>query len=383
MSNLSYSNADTAFASVKVGGINPVLAKLYLSHGIRAEAISTMSSEDRTDLCDDVASLIEMAERPTDREMAADILLSLLRHAEKNLKEAISERLSVLDKAPLRLILQFINEDIDIAKPVLRKSPVLNDLDLLYIIQSRDSPFWQAIAQRQNLGENVIETLVDTKDIITAKNLVENNDVIFSDYALGRIVRLASEADILNECLIDRVQSLKGDFARRIYAYAGESLKTVLIEKCGDFSQDVSQTLEDVLAEFTVAPPPHFMPTASMLKAAELFMKEGKINRTLMLNTLKRGQIGSFIAQFSKFTQLPVPVVVAMLQQKSGRSLAIASKANGIDRNDFLVIFNFTRKTMGEDYLSSADVATALGDYDRMTPDVARQLMNKRSNESL
>lgn len=281
------------------------------------------------------------------------------------------------------MILQFINEDIDIAKPVLRKSPVLNDLDLLYIIQSRDSPFWQAIAQRQNLGENVIETLVDTKDIITAKNLVENNDVIFSDYALGRIVRLASEADILNECLIDRVQSLKGDFARRIYAYAGESLKTVLIEKCGDFSQDVSQTLEDVLAEFTVAPPPHFMPTASMLKAAELFIKEGKINRTLMLNTLKRGQIGSFIAQFSKFTQLPVPVVVAMLQQKSGRSLAIASKANGIDRNDFLVIFNFTRKTMGEDYLSSADVATALGDYDRMTPDVARQLMNKRSNESL
>ncbi|MBL8640563.1 MAG: DUF2336 domain-containing protein [Alphaproteobacteria bacterium] len=373
MSNLSYSNADTAFASVKVGGINPVLAKLYLSHGIRAEAISTMSSEDRTDLCDDVASLIEMAERPTDREMAADILLSLLRHAEKNLKEAISERLSVFDKAPLRLILQFINEDIDIAKPVLRKSPVLNDLDLLYIIQSRDSPFWQAIAQRQNLGENVIETLVDTKDIITAKNLVENNDVIFSDYALGRIVRLASETDILNACLIDRAQSLKGDFARRIYAYAGESLKTVLIEKCGDLSQDVSQTLEDVLAEFTVTPPPHFMPTASMLKAAELFMKEGKINRTLMLNTLKRGQIGSFIAQFSKFTQLPVSVVVAMLQQKSGRSLAIASKASGIDRNDFLVIFNFTRKTMGEDYLSSSDVATALRDYDRITPDVLQE----------
>jgi uncharacterized protein (DUF2336 family) len=373
MSNLSYSNADTAFASVKSGAINPVLAKLYLSHGIRAEAISTMSSEDRADLCDDVASLIEMAERPTDREMAADILLSLLHHAEKNLKEAISERLSVLDKAPLRLILQFINEEIDIAKPVLRKSPVLNDLDLLYIIQSRGSPFWQAIAQRQNLGENVIETLVDTKDIITAKNLVENNDVIFSDYALGRIVRLASETDILNECLIDRVQSLKGDFARRIYTYAGESLKSALIEKCGDLSQDVSQTLEDVLAEFTVAPPPHFMPTASMLKAAELFMKEGKINRTLMLNTLKRGQIGSFIAQFSKFTQLPVPVVVGMLQQKSGRSLAIASKANGIDRNDFLVIFNFTRKTMGEDYLSSADVAAALRDYDQITPDVVQE----------
>lgn len=378
MSNLSsYSHADMAYASGKSGAANPVLAKLYLSHGICTEAMGSLPSEDRAGLCDDVTYLIETADRSTDREMATDILLSLLRHAEKHLRQAIAERLSVLEKAPLRLILQFINDDIDVARPVLKNSPALNDLDLLYIIQSRDSLFWQAIAERRNLGENVVETLVDTKDVVTAKNLIENKDVIFSDYALGKIAKLAGDTDLLNDCLIHRSQNSRGDFARKIYAYAGEALKNLLVEKCGPLPKEVARKLDEVLMEFGEPTPHHFMPSLSMLKAAELFMEQGKINKTLMLNTLKRGQIASFIAQFSKFTQLPVAVVIAMLQQKSGRSLAIASKANDIDKNDFLMIFNFTRKIMGEDYLSASHVATTLAYYDRITPDIAKRLMKR------
>ncbi len=374
MSNLSYSNADMA---CKSGAVNPVLAKLYLSHGIRAEAMADLPTEDRVGLCDDVTYLIETADRATDREMATDILLSLLRHAETQLKQAVAERLSVLDQAPLRLILQFINDDIGVARSVLKNSPVLNDLDLLYIIQSRDSPFWQAIAERQNLGENVVESLVDTKDVATAKTLVENMSVIFSDYALGKIVKLANDTDALNDCLINRSQTARGDFARKIYTYAGDALKQLITENCGALSKDVSRKLDEVLLEFTEPTPHHFMPSQSMLKAAELFMEQGKINKTLMLNTLKRGQIASFIALFSKFTGLPVAVVIAMLQQKSGRSLAIASKANDIDKTDFLMIFNFTRKVMGEDYLSANHVGATLAYYDRITPDVAKRLMNR------
>jgi uncharacterized protein (DUF2336 family) len=377
MSNLSYQDADMAFKS---GAVNPVLAKLYLSHGIRAEAMNDMPSTDRAGLCDDVTYLIETADRATDREMATDILLSLLRHAEKHLKQAIAERLSVLDKAPLRLILQFINDDIDVAQSVLKNSTVLNDLDLLYIILSRDSPFWQAIAQRQNLGENVVETLVDTKDVATAQKLIENTNIIFSDYALGKIAKLANETDLLNDCLINRSQTARGEFARKIYTYAGDALKQLMTDHCGSLSKEVSRKLDEVLMEFTQPTPHHFMPSPSMLKAAELFMEQGKINKTLMLNTLKRGQIASFIAQFSKFTQLPVAVVIAMLQQRSGRGLAIASKANEIDKNEFLMIFNFTRKIMGEDYLSASHVSSALVYYDRITPSVAKRLVKRTTH---
>ena len=378
MSYSSYSAASDA--GYKSGAMNPVLAKLYFTHGIKAEGISTLAPQDRAGLCNNVAELIETADRQTDREMATDILLSLLREAEKNLKQAVAERLSVSEQAPLRLLLQFINEDIEVAKSVLTNSQGLNDLDLLYIIQSRDSPFWQAIAQRKNLAENVVETLVDTKDIATSKLLIENKTVFFNDYTIGKLAKLANDTDLLNECLINRTKTQKGEFSRKIYAYAGEALKETLAKNCGSLSAEMTRNLDDVLSEFTEATPNNFMPSPSMMKAAELFKEQGKLNKTLMLNTLKRGQIASFTAQFSKFTDLPIAVVIAMLQQKSGYSLAIACKGNEIDKNEFFMIFNFTRKIMGEDLLSKTQVSCALVYYDRITSDVAKRLMKRSKN---
>lgn len=364
----------------KAGDINPVLAKLYLSHGINDAAMMSVRNSERAGLCNDIIHLIETSTRQTDREMATDILISLLRHAEKNLKQVISERFALIDEAPLRIVLEFINDDIDVARPVLTYSKALNDLDLLYIIQSRDSPFWQAIALRGDLGENVVETLVDTKDISTAKNLIGNETIKFSDYAAKEITNLAKENTILTEALINRSLDKDGDFARQIYIYASENLKAAIIQKCGRLSPDTNQKLEEILVEFTDRPEHRFMPTPAMIKAAEYFQEQGKLIPSLMINTLKRGQISSFIAQFSRFINLPVAVVIPMLQQKNGQGLSIAAKANGIERNDFLVIFNFTRKIMGEDFLSSKDVNIALAHYDRVSPDVAKRLMRQRQN---
>lgn len=377
MSNLSNHTSD---ATYRAGVINPVLAKLYLSHGISDGELMAVENAERAGLCDNIIQLIETSSRQTDREIASDILISLLKHAEKNLRQAIAEKFSASDNAPLRIILQFINDDIEVAKPVLTHSKALNDLDLLYIIQSRDSPFWQAIALRTDLAENVVESLVDTKDIATAKNLIDNQTAKFSEYATKEITNLAQDNSILTEALINRSLDKDGSFAKKIYSYASESLKLAIIQKCGRLSEDVAQEIDEVFEEFSDSSVNRFIPTPAMTKAAELFQEQGKLIPSLMLNTLKRGQIASFIAQFSRFINLPVAVVVPMLQQKSGQGLSIASKAHDINRADFLVIFNFTRKMMGEDFLSAKDVTTALAYYDRVTSDVAKRLMRQRQN---
>lgn len=377
MSNLSNRTGDAVY---RAGDINPVLAKLYLSHGISDGALKAVENTERAGLCENIIQLIETSSRQTDREMASDILISLLKHAEKNLRQAIAEKFSVSDNAPLRIILQFINDDIEVAKPVLTYSKALNDLDLLYIIQSRDSPFWQAIALRTDLAENVVESLVDTKDMMTTRNLINNQTAKFSDYAAKEVANLAKDDSILTEALINRFLDKDGHFAKQIYSYASESLKSAIIEKCGRLSEEVTQDIDEVFEEFTAGSVNRIIPTPAMIKAAELFQEQGKLIPSLMLNTLKRGQIASFIAQFSRFINLPVAVVVPMLQQKNGQGLSIASKAHDINRADFLVIFNFTRKMMGEDFLSAKDVTTALAYYDRVSPDVAKRLMRQRQN---
>jgi uncharacterized protein (DUF2336 family) len=373
MSSASYYSS--GYRPDPVGGINPVLVQLYHAHGIRPSSIEQMREEERLSLCASVSDLIEQTNLSADREMAADILLSLLRHAEKNLRQAIAERFSTLESAPLRLILQFVNDEIEVARPVLVNSPVLNDLDLIYIIQSRQSPFWQAIANRKQLGENVIETLVDTGDSVTAQVLVANEAVMLSDYAVRQLISMAKEHSELGEALLAR-QGLSADLVRHIYQAVGQSMVTANSQLC----PVEQQALGDVLAEFTEQPSNPFLPNAPMLKAADLFKEQGRLSKTLMLNTLRRGQMASFVAQYARYTDLPVAVVIPMLQQKNGQGLAIAAKAYGFECEDYLVIFNTIRKIMGEVALTPHEINSAANYFNRITPAVAKRLMKRNTH---
>lgn len=379
MSNLSI-YAPSAGAGFVSGVANPVLAKLYHDHGICDTAIMDLPHAERSGLCDDVMQLIEMSDRQTDREMATDILLSLLRYAEKNLKQAVAERFSVMPHAPLRIILQFINDDIDVARPVLMYSEALNDLDLLYIIQSHYAPFWQAIAARQNLGQSVIEALADTRDVLTSQMLIANETVTFSEDILEKITKLAGDHDCLVEALLIRSQTAGAEFVRKIYAYAGQALKKAIVEKCGALDRDTEWSLEDILSEFTATDSSGFLPNTSLLKAADLFREQGRLTSALMINTLKRGQMASFIAQMSRMTCMPVAKVMALLQQRDGHGLAIVAKAYEMNSSDFLTIYTLTRKNLTRDTLVSYEITAALGYYNRITPEVAKRLVRQSQN---
>lgn len=380
MSNMSISSAFYADSQYVSGVMNPVLAKLYRDHGICDGAIQTLPQEERAGLCEDVAELIEISSRPSDREMASDILLSLLRHAELHLKQAVAERFSVMPQAPLRLVLQFINEDISIARPVLQNSPALNDLDLLYIIQSRDSPFWQAIAARKNLAPVVVDALLDKEDLDTSRTLIDNDTVMLSDDDVMKIAQFAKDHQVLEEALTNR--SLKGgeDFARKIYAYAGESLKKALVQKFPMIAPEIMDLMDDVMSEFTEDSSMSLVPRASMLKAAELFQEQGRLGPDLMINTLKRGQTASFVAQMAKFTCMPVATVIAMLQQKDGHGLAIVARAYDCTRAQFLAMYTLTRRNLSHGNDVSYEISAALAYYDRVTPDVAKRLMRQSQN---
>ncbi len=368
-----------AGAQTNYGQPNAVLVNLYHAHGMNSQANDYLSFEERVELCDDVTQIIESAQKPADKEMASDILIALLRHAEKNLKQAMAERFSVMENVPLRLMLQFINDDIEVAKPVLTYSNALNDLDLLYIIQSRDSPFWQAIAARKELGDNVIDALVDTHDIATSHMLVENASVQLTEYATGIIEELAKDNSDLADALLAR-SDVTAEMSRILYSYVGDELKQKMAEAYGTLTEEMQDSVDDVIREFASQPSPNFVPSASMLKAADLFMEQGKLSPKLMVNTVKRGQLSSFIAQLSRYVGLPVAVIIPMLQQKNGQALAVACRAVGIDRNDFLVMFNFTRKISGQDFAASSDISSALTYFDRITPELAQRLMLQKKH---
>lgn len=358
--------------------LSPLLVGLYDTHRSYAQKdLRDFSFKEK--LCEQMTALLSVSSRVSDTEMITDILVSLIKQSERDLKAALSERMSTLSNVPLRLLLQLVNDDIDVAKPVLENSPVFNDLDLLYIIQSRDTSFWQAIAARRALHENVVDALAETRDIPTAKVLVHNDTISFSDYAVSVLGELAVSDDSLAEPLLMR-PDVPQEIARKLYSYVGEEIKSMIAKRYQISSPEIIEAIEDVVSEFTDFPVVGgvFLPTSAMVRAAEMFQHQGKLTPTLMVKTLKRGQLASFLAQFSVYVGLPVAVVVPMLRQNNGQGLAIAARAHGLSKDEFMSIFMLTRKMVNEQgVVNAAYVNRAVNYFDRISPHLAKKILKR------
>ncbi|MCB1550804.1 MAG: DUF2336 domain-containing protein [Alphaproteobacteria bacterium] len=363
--------------------ISPLLVGLYDAHKEYAQH-SDKDPQYREIVCQQMTDLLAVSSHVSDREMITDVLITLLRQSEKDLKAAMAERLSLLSNVPLRILLQLLNEEISIARPIIKNSPVLNDLDLLYIIQSRDTTFWQAIAARHAIKENVVDALAETHDVPTAKVLVRNETISFSDFALSVLEEMAANDEDLARPLLMR-SDVPQSVARKIYAHVGQEIKALAALKCGvTMSQEdaaaVQNVLHDVVSEFSAeyrggSP---YMPTEAMLRAADMFMKQGKLDCVLMVRTLGRGQISSFVAQMCAFAKLNTDVVISLLEQSNGQGLAIIAKANGISKNDFLSMFMMTRRIIsGQANIPAQDISKANLYFDRVHKNLAQKILKR------
>lgn len=354
--------------------VTPLLVQLYDTHRLYKLA-GDGAPEAKRELCEIVAGLLESSAKPSEKELIADILISLIRQAERDLKRALADRLSVMDAAPLRLVLRLAEEDIGVSGPILRHSKVLNDLDLLYIIQSHDSPYWQVIAAREGLAGPVVDKLAETRDTKTARVLAGNETAELSSAAQTILTELACGDESIARSLLHRPE-LPAEIARRLYSHVAEDLKAFIEAEYDVKAGDIQDAIADVVSEFTKSPDSGFRPTPAMIKAAATFAEKGQLNMQLMVSTLKRGQVASFVAQFSKFCGLPVSVVLSMLQQPQGQGLAISCKLHDICRDDFLSMFLLTRRMARADgVVDHRDLNRAITYYDRISKDMAERLI--------
>ena len=229
--------------------VTPILVRLYDSHKLYGLA-KDKNPHARVELTSAVTELLEMKLSPRESELVADVLIGLIRQAEQDLKEAIAERLSIVDTVPLRLALQLANDKIDVARPMLKNSAVLGDLDLIYIIKSKSTGYWQAIAERKQMNEQVMNVLVDTGDIDTGIKLAQNKNITLSDYALGVLCDMARGSDALAQPLLRR-EEVDATLAAALYDYVGEELKTYITQTYPTHSAQMNEVVDEVVLDLS------------------------------------------------------------------------------------------------------------------------------------
>lgn len=336
----------------------------------------------RAELTSAVAALLEthvdLSYR--EQELLSDVLIGLMRQAEEDLRAALAERLSVLDDAPLRLILNLANDDIAVARPILSKSPVLSDLDLIYIIKSCDAGHWQAIATRQHLSPQVIDILSDKKEEGTAIALTSNERAHLTSHALEILTVMAAKNENIAKPLLMRTE-LPDSMVRKLYDHVGQELKHYIRDYYGIFSGEVTSAMEEIMLEFSNADHVDpFMPSAKVLQAARQYAEKGKLNTYAMMSSLKRGQIASFIAMFSVYTGISANHIHDYLKQPSGKALAVICRAFSIQKSEFAMIFMLTNR-MRTDHriIHQQDMVDVVAHFDKIRPEVAQRLLRNNT----
>lgn len=298
--------------------------------------------EARTELFENMADLfMSDAGRLTDRERALinGILNKLLGSVEHEVRQSLAEQLRDDPAAPPELIALLANDDIDIARPVLRESPVLQDKDLIAVIKERGREHWLAISARRSLSSSVSDALVDTGDGDVIEGLLRNADAELSHHAMEYLVIEAQRTDKFHEPLLRRAE-LPPDLAYKLYWFVSAALRRFIVKHF-----KIAETTVDDLIESSTrglfADPGDKDPAIAGVSEnlAARLEATGHVSPRVLINLLRNGHVPAFVSTYARYASVTPPLVRRILFAEDGESLAVLCRASEMNRNDFATLF--------------------------------------------
>ena len=320
----------------------------------------------------------------TDRERSLmfAILQQLVRDAEMSVRRTISEQLAEEEMLPRDLAKLLANDEIEVAYPILSKSLVLQDFDLIEVIRQRTLEHQLAVAIREVVSEAVSGALVEVgnDDIVVA--LLNNHGAQISEKTMGYLVEESKRSDTFREPLLRR-KELGADLAKRMYLWVSVALRQYVMENFDVDETTIDDLLEAAaLAEVDAAALEGLTPTKSEALAAEL-AEAGVIKPPLLIQLLQKGEVHLFVVMIKQLTGLREKLIMRVLLEPGGEGLAIICKAIGFQKEEFDSVFAISRKARpGDTKTLKHDRSKALDFYDRMT-ERAAQLVVRRWRRSV
>jgi uncharacterized protein (DUF2336 family) len=104
----------------------------------------------------------------------------------------LSSRLAVIDNAPVETIVRLsYDSNLSVAGPILKKSVMLADVDLISVAKTKGRGHRLAIACRQILRPVVTEVLVEFGEQAVIHKVIENAGAAFSENSFVKLVNQA------------------------------------------------------------------------------------------------------------------------------------------------------------------------------------------------
>ena len=136
-------------------------------------------------ICRNCSSRTPQKLRPDLVDLFDNLLIDLVPHAELASRVDLAERFSRLNNAPPHLVGQLAREnEIVVAGPVLRRSPVLDEAALVEIARLKGQGHLLAMTERPTLSTDITDVLVERGDRDVVRRAAGNAGAVFSPAAI-------------------------------------------------------------------------------------------------------------------------------------------------------------------------------------------------------
>jgi uncharacterized protein (DUF2336 family) len=296
---------------------------------------------------------------PSAFHIAADIVRRLIRETEAEIRQRLAESLAANPDAPRELVFALANDEIQIARPLLTMSAALNDADLVEIIRQRGSAHSLAIATREDIGAGVSAALVATGDADVMAELLENRSAEIAAATYAYLADFARENERLQSGLVTR-EDLPADLAAKLYGWVAADLKRQIRERyafqpdssqseraglSANWSSEVEWAIDEAAGNAAADHGEAMAWGSSADRLADTIKAERLNDPAILVRTLRQGHVSLFEALFARFAELPMRLTRRVVYQADGRALAVAARALGMERAQYLVLARLVRRT--------------------------------------
>jgi len=279
-----------------------------------------------------------------ERGLMQEILRRLAGDVEMAIRIALAERLADDPSVPHDLILMLADDHIEVARPVILRSPLLTESDALRMIAQYGAAHHEAIAGRAHIGEPITDELArsDAEPVLTA--LVRNATAKISTAAFETLVEKSKSIAALQDPLARRAD-LPPALASQMCEWVSEALKNHIARHYRLEPAVLDRALHQAEQVVASAPlPPKAQPVEGAQKLIEKLAVSGQLKAGFLLRVLNQGQIDLFDLAFARLVDVPLPDMRHKFYETGPRSVALACRAVGIDRCVFPTIFNLSRQ---------------------------------------
>src|SRR5437660_8804774 len=301
------------------------------------------------------------------------VLINLVAHTEIATRADLAERLSMLANAPRALVGQLAREnEISIAGPLLRRSPVIDEQALIEIARMKGQGHLLAMSERPTLSPDLTDVIVRRGDRAAVRRAAGNAGALFSQAGYSALIKRAGKDGVLT-LTVGRRDDLSDPQLKDLLAGSIDIIRRRLFEVVKSGRQ---AAIKQAMSEISGVPEivesrRDFAPAQRTILALH---SAGELNEAALLGFAKAFKYEESVAALAAMSGVRIATLERLITGERYDPILIVGKVVGLE---WATVRALILLRLGAHRVPSpTDIESARVNFARLMPSTAQRVVN-------